>query len=185
MLALLDSAIALAPSAKAGIEHRPALRPAAALSAFTAAPAFAEVVANPYASAAATVSSDDGGDFIGDALGFLGGSILNLLCFALVAFIIKFGFDALIAASQAPAINIDEDEEDDGPRVPQNLSVQGGALFDDSGTGAVTAAAKKEQGKKNFMKGAGGREFAPWMQIDQNAIAKAKAQRDAEKRKGK
>ena len=126
--------------------------------------AFADaVVENPYAKGAQEVaSSDDGFDLVGTIVN--GG--LTLAVLGLVFFIISFAFQAFSTMASTPnQARFEEDEDDDGPRVPEKLSAIGENLFDDSGSGAYTGPITPGKGKRDNMKGAGGREFAPWMQV--------------------
>lgn len=184
LLELVVGALGLAHDVSKLSSRAPALalgaRPlgigAASLTTTVAMPATAAVVDNPYASGAATFSQNSGGfDLVG--------SIVNLGLSAAVAglvlFIIKFAFDALTTMASTPAqarFAEDYEDEDDERAPPKDLSQVGDSMYDDSGTGAYTGPVNPGQ-KRNIMKSEGGREFAPWMQIDQNRIAQAKAER--------
>ncbi len=219
MLALHPSGKPVAP------ESRPALRPvAAALTGVVGAPpAFAEIVDNPYARSA-VVQQDSGSDFIGNIVGFVFNSALNLAFVGLLLFSLKFLYDSVQATDFTPVTRLADEEDDDERKAPTNLSQVGDALFDDSGTGAVTGPAEQKKGKRNNMAGVvrrtrccaaslaftcpsasphrrthrsfslqahthamptimsqGGREFAPWMKIDQNRIEQAKKAREQER----
>ena len=171
MAALTSAMLALTPAVKVGPAIK-VLRPAAtalgaftapaatALGVFTAAPIAAhadsieEIAARSNAAALAAQQTSSGGNFVGDAFGFLGGAAFNLVFAGLVLFLLKFGFDAVVQVFTEPPMPrgiVDDDDDDDGPKVPQNLQVTADGMFDDSGTGAVTTAVKKG-GKKDIMK---------------------------------
>merc|ERR1711924_323521 len=64
------------------------------------------------------------------------------------------------------------------------------AVFDDSGSGAVSAAqikaeieSREKNGRGSFQTGANGQVFAPWIDIDEKRVAEVKAERAKRKKR--
>ena len=179
---------------------RPALtltpKTAAFLGPLTAMPgvALADVVDNPYNRGFVEPTAAGDGGFLADA----GESIVNLVLLAAVGglglFILSFFGEAAVTAADASkelATKLDAQDKAAGrPRAAK----PSGPVFDDSANpndaarmatltkGTRTTSSIKDKNQKiDFTKSENGFDFAPWMQIDQRAVAKAEAQRRAKK----
>lgn len=183
MLNLLSSGAMLALNPTSRIPGRiisgsPALAVSSAALTTTSA-AYADVVDNPYARSAAG-SSSGGGDFIGDLIGNLGNGALTIVSLGLLLYILSVAFEALtaVASGASSAITDGVDVEDDDRAPPQDLIVQDGALYDDSGTGSVTDGPLSKKAKEALRKKSFTGDFAPWMTIDPKKIEQAKKERE-------
>ena len=197
---LLSLALALSPPSRTGA---PTTRPALTLTPKTAAflgplavpgVALADVVDNPYNRGFVEPTAAGDGGFLADA----GESIVNLVLLAAVGglglFILSFFGEAAVTAADASkelATKLDAQDKAAGrPRAAK----PSGPVFDDSANpndatrmatltkGTRTTSSIKDKNQKiDFTKSENGFDFAPWMQIDQRAVAKAEAQRRAKK----
>ena len=198
---LVSLALALSPPSRTGAPTtRPALtltpKTAAFLGPLTALPgvALADVVDNPYNRGFVEPTAAGDGGFLADA----GESIVNLVLLAAVGglglFILSFFGEAAVTAADASkelATKLDAQDKAAGrPRAAK----PSGPVFDDSANpndaarmatltkGTRTTSSIKDKNQKiDFTKSENGFDFAPWMQIDQRAVAKAEAQRRAKK----
>ena len=201
MLQVVSLALALSPPSRTGAPAtRPALtltpKTAAFLGPLTALPgaALADVVDNPYNRGFVEPTAAGDGGFLADA----GESIVNLVLLAAVGglglFILSFFGEAAVTAADASkelATKLDAQDKAAGrPRAAK----PSGPVFDDSANpndtarmatltkGTRTTSSIKDKNQKiDFTKSENGFDFAPWMQIDQRAVAKAEAQRRAKK----
>ena len=125
-------------------------------------------------------------------------NLVNLVLLAVVGglglFILSFFGEAAVTAADASkelATKLDAQDKAAGrPRAAK----PSGPVFDDSANpndtarmatltkGTRTTSSIKDKNQKiDFTKSENGFDFAPWMQIDQRAVAKAEAQRRAKK----
>jgi hypothetical protein len=164
----------------------------------------AEVVANPYAKAeaanAALRSSREaaGPGFFDSLFSNAANLALTGVVLALVGFIASFALEAVKEVGDTSRNLADAIQDNYGDEeVDDSVKQQGGFLFVDDnpnsrksmgdqrkGTRATTSI-KDRKKKIDFTKSETGFDFAPWMKIDQNAVAAAEAARKARKKAGK
>ena len=148
-----------------------------------AAPAAATSIATLLATVPVPAMAEDGGG-IGDVIL---NSVLSVLVFGLIAFIVKFALEAAkVTIDEAKAVN-EYYAENAPPKVKQQRSKE--PVYDDSGTGAVSAEQirKEIDYREKYGDGSkqrvGGKAVAPWMDIDEGLVAKMKKEREARKKR--
>lgn len=120
------------------------------------------------------------------------GTVVNLglsaVVLGLLAFIVRYALEAAaVVGDQAGKVGqaLEQDEDISTGRQPRPSRNE--AVFDDSGTGAVTGAVPKRKGKGKIqkMESASGVAYAPWMRINQDDVEAGKRAREARKKAGK
>merc|ERR1712087_41597 len=183
-----------------------AWRPAAAsAAALLVRPALvrAEVVANPYAKAeaanAALRARDDAGGGLFEVVLNNGlNLVLTGVVLALVVFIASFALEAAKEVGDASRSISDAIQDNYGEAdADDSVKQQGDFLYVDDNPNSRSKMAEFKQGKRattsiknrkeklDFTKSESGFDFAPWMKIDQEAVAAAEAARRERKKKSR
>ncbi|EOD24619.1 hypothetical protein EMIHUDRAFT_463546 [Emiliania huxleyi CCMP1516] len=185
----------------------PAIAPAARSALAAAGGSLAAFVSSGGAAPASAITSDSGASSLllassAKDTASIFDTVLNLgltaIFLALLATILKFGFDFVTTAASV-ARPVDEAVADTyGEEAAGTKLAPGEALYDDTpnpnamermatlkkGTRATSSVRDPEK-KIDFTKSESGFDFAPWMQIDQRAVARAEKERKARKAKDK
>lgn len=176
-----------APSALRGPAAAPAARAPAAGPAKVAETALPATVplAVALANAPAPALADDF-DIVGTVVN--GGVTVATL--GLAAFIGRYVLEIVQEVGNQAGKMAEYDREVERQRPKQKPKKQTGAIFDDSGSGAVSDAqvqkemeVMKKKGRGSFQVGGGGVKFAPWLDIDEGAVAEVKKARAVRKKK--
>jgi len=160
---------------------RPAAAPAKVAEAFPAVLPLAAALANAPAPALA-----DDFDIVGTVVNVgLTGATLGF-----AAFIGKFALEAAGEMGNYAGKVIEYDREMEKQRPKGKKPKQTEPVYDDSGSGAVSDAqvrkemeVMKKKGRGSLQKAAGGVKFAPWLDIDEDGVAKVKAEREKRKKR--
>jgi len=174
MIALASSALAFSTPPTPMRNFRPSF----ASPAVAAYPTFGAI---SLASMPLPAFADDGFDIVG--------GIVNLVLTAAVlgffAFISSYVLEAVgtVGEQVGKIAEYDAAQPKGGPKRSSE------PVFDDSGSGAVSEAQiqaelvnRKKRGKGSLQKSASGVSFAPWMDIDEDAIEKMKQERRQRKK---
>lgn len=173
-LALLNNAPKIVERAGADALRRPAL---------AAAPIAASLVSLPNAALAfATLENSKEPEF--DLVDAIINAGLSIIVLAFLAFIGNYFLQAAVAVGEgAQAIADAGILESEKPTYEK-----GETVYDDSGSGGKTdaqireeLAARAARGPGSKQQNSGGRAFAPWMDIDEEAVERNKAERKLRK----
>ena len=116
--------------------------------------------------------------------------LLSVIVLGFLAYIGNYFLQAATTVGEeaAKVAKYQKQQSQNAPSRPRS----DGPVFDDTGSGAVSDAqvaaeleSRKKKGRGSFQKSADGRAFAPWLDIDEEMVAKNKAAREERKRQGK
>lgn len=148
----------------------------------TAMPLSPAAIGSALAAFPTAAIADDGGGIVDGIVNL----VLTGFVLAFVAFIGIYVKDAIVEVGDTVQGRIEYNKANPGQK--QAVATKE-AIYDDTGSGAVSDDQIRKEIKYREEKGAGskqvlgGKRVAPWMNIDEDMVKKYKAKKDAERKK--